>query len=50
MRLPIDRMVSNPKIRGCLDLPFGVGELVGAQLMTPSLSPKFESPMGNGQK
>ena len=39
--MPNDQMVSKPKIRGCPDLQFGVGELWVAQLLTPSFSPKF---------
>ena len=39
MHGPIVRMVSKPKIRGCLHVPIGLGELVGAQLVTLSFSP-----------
>ena len=35
-----------PKIRGCLNVRIGLGELVGAQLVTLSYSPKFRSQMG----
>ena len=41
MHVPIDQMVSKPKIRGSPDLQCGVGELVGAQLATLSFSPKI---------
>ena len=35
-----------PNIRGCLNVQIGLGELVGAQLVTLSYSPKFRSQMG----
>ena len=41
MQVPIDRMVSKQKIIGCPDIGFGVGELVGAQLVTLSFYPKL---------
>ena len=44
--LPIVQMDSKPKIRGCPNVQIGVGELVGAQLVALSFSPKFRSLMG----
>ena len=32
MHVPVVRMVSKPKIRGCPNVRIGVGELVGADL------------------
>ena len=42
----IVRMVSKPKIIGCSNIRIGLGELVGAQLVTLSFSPKFRSQSG----
>ena len=44
--VPIVRMISKPKIRGCPNVRIGIGELVGAQLVTLSFSPKFRLLMG----
>ena len=46
MHVPIDQRSSKTKIIGCLDLRFGVGESVGAQQVTLSISLKFELLMG----
>ena len=40
--IPIVKMVSNPKIRGCPNVQIGLGELVGAQLVTLSYSPNSD--------
>ena len=46
MHVPFVWMVSKPKIRGCPNVGIGVGELVGAQLVTQPFSPKFWLLMG----
>ena len=42
----IIRKVEKAKIRGCSNVRIGLGELVDAQLVTLSYSPKFRSQMG----
>ena len=41
MHVAIVIMVSKPKIIGCPNVQIGLVELVGAQLVTLSFSPKF---------